>query len=362
MTTALDKVGTRAAAVPSPGRVGQATAVEQARAVAEVQAAVMVAQQVPRNLDVALAQMRDSCAQKALADRAFFSYPRAGEQINGPSINLARELARCFGNVQYGINELRRDDEHHQSEMLAWAWDVQNNTRATTTFIVPHGVDTKKGRKDLTDLRDIYENNANHGARRLREQIFAILPAWFTEEAKAICQATIEAGDGTPLDDRVKEALEAFAAGPKVTEAQLVKKVGKPVAEWTAQDISTLEVLYQSLRQRTITVHEAFGETGGDGQERVTASEITGQAAASGPKATQAQQAKIHALLKDRGVESDDAVRDGISTVLGRPIASRTELSKADAAAVIEALEKTGPPPPDGDGDPGPAEPEGDQS
>lgn len=344
MTNALDRVGRRDAAVPAPDRVGQSTAVEQARAVAEVQAAVMVAQQVPRNLDVATAQMRDSCGQKALADRAFFSYPRGGEQINGPSINLARELARCFGNVQYGINELRRDDEHHQSEMLAWAWDVQNNTRATTTFIVPHGVDTKKGRKDLTDLRDIYENNANHGARRLREQIFAILPAWFTEEAKAICQATIEAGDGTPLEVRVKEALTAFADGPKVTEAQLVKKVGKPVTDWTAQDISTLEVLYQSLRQRTITVHEAFGESGGDGQERVTTQEITDQAAVgktpTGRVASQTQMARIHALLRDRGITSDDAVRGAIGEVLGRSIGSRKDVSQGDADVVIEHLAK----------------------
>jgi hypothetical protein len=347
MTTALDRVGRRDAAVPSPDRVGQATAVEQARAVAEVQAAVMVAQQVPRNLDHAIAQMRDTCGRKALADRAFFAFPRAGEQITGPSIHLARELARCFGNVQYGINELRRDDTHHQSEMLAWAWDVENNTRATTTFIVPHGVDTRNGRKDLTDLRDIYENNANHGARRLREQIFAILPAWFTEEAQAICQATIEEGNGAPLADRVKEAVTAFANGPKVTEAQLVRRIGKPVDQWTAADISQLEVLYQSLRRRQITVHEAFGEAGGDGQERVTVDEIKGQGQAPA-KASKDQMARIHALLKDRDIETDEAVRQAIADILHRPPASRTTLTKADADLVIEQLVKTGPPAPEG--------------
>jgi len=355
-SNALDRVGRRDAAVPVPERVGQATAVEQARAVAEVQAAVMVAQQVPRNMDLARRQMEDSCSEKALADRAFFAYPRAGEQITGPSIHLARELARCFGNVQYGINELRRDDEHRQSEMLAWAWDVQNNTRATTTFIVPHGVDTRNGRKDLTDLRDIYENNANHGARRLREQIFAILPTWFTEQAKEICQAVIEVGNGASLQDRTKEALEAFAGGPKVTEAQLVKRVGKPVVDWTAADISSLEVLYQSLRRREITVDEAFGQAGGDGQERVTAGEITKQAA-GGPKATQGQLARIHALLHDHGVETDDGVRQAIAEILQKPPASRTTLTRTDADTVIAHLEKLAGPageaPAEGDQQPG---------
>lgn len=348
MTTALDRVGRRDAAVPAPDRVGQSTAVEQARAVAEVQAAVMVAQQVPRNLDAATAQMRDACERPELAERAFFAFPRAGEQINGPSIHLARELARCFGNVQYGINELRRDDEHHQSEMLAWAWDVQNNTRSTTTFIVPHARDTKRGRMDLTELRDVYENNANHGSRRLREMIFAILPAWYTAEAQAICQATLETVDKRPIAEQVKEAVDAFAQGPKVTEAQLIKRVGKPVADWNAADVAQLRVLYQSLRQRTTTVHEAFGEAGGDGQERVTGAEITAQAA-GGPKATQGQLSRIHGLLGDRGVESDDAVREAIAVIIGHPLASRRDLLRAEADQVIKRLEETGPPPPDGE-------------
>jgi hypothetical protein len=345
VTSALDRVGQRAAAVPSPGRVGQATAVEQARAVAEVQAAVMVAQQVPRNLDLATAQMQDTCGRKELADRAFFAFPRAGEQVAGPSIHLARELARCFGNVQYGINELRRDDEAHQSEMLAWAWDVQNNTRSTTTFIVPHARDTRtRGRVDLTELRDVYENNANHGARRLREMIFAILPAWFTAEAQAICQATLETADERPLAEQVKEAVDAFAQGPKVTEEQLVKRVGKPAKDWNAADVAQLRVLYQSLRQRTTTVEEAFGEP----DTAVKAEELTG-GAPKGPKATQGQMGRIHALLKDRDIEDDADVRKEIGRLLGIELKSRRDLLKGQADDVIKKLEETGPPPPEED-------------
>jgi hypothetical protein len=342
MTAALEHVGRR---VPAVDRLGQATAVEQARAVAEVQAAVMVAQQVPRSMELAKQQMRESCAERALAARAFFAYPRAGEQVTGPSIHLARELARCFGNVQYGINELRRDDDHGQSEMLAWAWDVQNNTRSSTTFIVPHGLDTRQGRKTLTDLRDIYENNANNGARRLREQIFAVLPTWFTEEAKELCQKTLEAGDGTTSHaDRVTEAIAAFGRGG-ITEAQLVARVGRPAKDWTPADVAQLEVLWNSLVRRETTKEEAFGPTGGDGQERVTADEIKGQ----GPKATQTQMGRIHALLKDRGVESDEAVRQAIADILKRPPASRTTLTKDDADTVIAHLVALGEPPaPDG--------------
>lgn len=251
----------------------QATIVEQSRAVAEVAAAVRVAQEVPRDLGTARAQMRDSCQQAKLAERAFFRFSRAGGQVSGASVHLARELARCWGNVQYGITELRRDDRTRISEMQAFAWDVQTNTRSVSTFIVPHGRDTKQGRKDLTDLRDIYENNANQGARRVREAIFAVLPSWFTEEAQDICQATIRDGGGKPIAQRIDDAVRVFGDA-KVTEAQLEAKVGKPRSKWDEHDVARLSVIFTSMQRGEVQREDEFPEP----EQRVTAAEVTGKA------------------------------------------------------------------------------------
>lgn len=248
--------------------VGQATAVEQARAVAEVQAAVIVAQQCPRDLSIAVAQMRESCRQMGLAERAFFRFPRAGTTVSGPSVHLARELARCWGNVQYGIQELRRDDDGKYSEMQAWAWDVQTNTRSSQTFVVPHKRDKKGGPEVLVDLRDVYENNANQGARRLREAIFSILPPWFTEEAKALCSDTIVKGvSDKPLANRIVDAVGLFDT-LGVTLPRLEARLGRMKADWTAHDLAQLTVAYKSIQQGTVSVDEEFP------QERVTAAEV----------------------------------------------------------------------------------------
>lgn len=243
--------------VPVAPTIGQATAVEQARAVAEVQAAVVVAQQCPRSIDQAVRQMRESCAQQALADRAFFRFPRAGGTVTGPSIHLARELARCWGNVQYGISELRRDDDAHVSEMIAYAWDVQTNTRSSSTFIVPHERDTKRGRQKLTDLRDVYENNANQGARRVREAIFSILPAWFTEEAKERANDTLTNGGGKSLAQQVADMVAAFE-GLGVVKDQLEAKIGRKSGDWIEQDIAQMRVIYSSLQRGEISKDEEF--------------------------------------------------------------------------------------------------------
>lgn len=259
------------APVAVPGRVGQATAVEQSRAVAEVQAAVIVAQQCPRNISKARRQMQEACAIPALAERAFYRFPRGGTTVSGASVYLARELARCWGNVQYGILELRRDDEHGQSEMQAWAWDVEMNTRSSSTFIVPHARDKKGGPEKLVDLRDIYENNANQGSRRLREAIFSILPTYFTEEAKDIATRTVAAGDGKPLPESIAAAIKLFDA-LGVSLAQLEAKLGRPSDRWNAFDLAQLRIAHTSIQRGEITIDDEFP------QRRVTVAEITAPA------------------------------------------------------------------------------------
>lgn len=266
MSTALE----HARPVAAPGRLGQGTAVEQSRAVAEVQAQVVVAQQFPRSVTAAVAAMEEAARQPALANRAFFRFPRGQETVAGPSIHLARELARCWGNIQYGITELRRDDAAGQSEMMAWAWDVQTNTRDSNTFIVPHVRDTKNGPRVLADQRDIYENNANAGARRLREAIFAQLPVWFREQAIAICTQTIENGGGKPLAQRIAQAVRVFEAY-RVTPGRIAAKYGhRTVDDLTAVDVGQLTVVYESLRQGTVTVDDEFPPE----PDRVTAADV----------------------------------------------------------------------------------------
>lgn len=271
MSGALDHV-----ALPVPSRIGQGTAVEQSRAIAEVQAAIIVARQFPRDVQAAIREMQQSCRQMSLAERAFYRFPRGKETVTGPSVHLARELARCYGNLTYGLTELRRDDAAQQSEMLVFAWDVEQNTRTSHTFIVPHKRDRAGGPVALTDLRDIYEANTNAASRRVREAIYAILPQWFVEDAKAVCNQTLVDGGGKPLPQRIAEAIHRFGE-LGVTESQLAGKIGRESGHWIAQDVAQLGVIYTSLRNGEIRKEDEFES------DRVTAAEVTRQPQASPP-------------------------------------------------------------------------------
>lgn len=243
--------------LPPAAPASQATAIEQSRAVAEVHAAVMVARQCPRDEAAAEARMRRACSRLALAEKAFFAFPRAGETVTGPTIHLARELALIWGNLQYSVVELSRDDIGRRSEVLAYAWDLESNSRSSQVFIAPHDRDTKKGRRELKELRDVYENNANQGARRVREAIFAVLPLWFREQAEELCRQTLQRGTGEPLAERIEKAVQAFSRG-SVTLAQLEKKVGRPRERWDESDVVTLQTIFQSITRGDIKRDEAF--------------------------------------------------------------------------------------------------------
>ncbi|MGQ2942888.1 MAG: hypothetical protein ACT6Q7_02685 [Blastomonas fulva] len=241
--------------------VSQATTVEQSRAVAEVQAAVIVAQNRPRNEAQAMAKAMESCRQWPVAEGAFYKFPRGGETVAGETISLAVELARCWGNVQYGVMELARNDDAHESEMLAFAWDLETNTQSRQTFLVPHKRDTRQGPKVLTDMRDIYENNTNNAARRLRECIFRILPPYLKEAAKQTCLETLERGQGEkPLQVRIAEAINSFKA-IGVSQDRLEAKLGGS-ANWTAVDVANLQVSYRSVKRNEVSADEEFPRVG----------------------------------------------------------------------------------------------------
>lgn len=238
----------------APATVSQATAIEQQRAIAEVQAAVVVSQNCPRDMADAEREMEYVCGRLDMAEQAFYQVTNRG---TGPTVHLMRELARIWGNVDHGVKELHRNDTAGESEVQAFAWDIQKNTRSSRTFIVPHQRMVKGQRKDLVDLQDIYLNNQNIGARAVRECIGTILPRWFTEKAQNVCHETLKHGEGKPLRDRIESLIGAFD-GLGVTVGQLEARIGRQRGQWTPEDVAQLTVAGQSIRRGEAQKDELF--------------------------------------------------------------------------------------------------------
>ena len=141
------------ASVTTPGTSAAQTS-DSARAIAEVQAALMIARMNPRDQRVSMDRILNACTRQTLAESAVYAYNKGGNQITGPSIRLAEAIAQQWGNIQFGIREL--SNAGGKSEVQAYAWDVETNTRREISFTVPHIRYTKRGGYSLEDPRDIY--------------------------------------------------------------------------------------------------------------------------------------------------------------------------------------------------------------
>ena len=249
------------AAVPLPFQnINQGTiAIEVSRAIAEAQGKLFIAKQFPRDQTAAFASIMEVCSRYGFASKAFYAFPRSGQTITGPNIRFAEELARCWGNVDYGIKELSRDAG--KSELQAYAWDLETNTQSVQNFTNPHQREVGKKMVTLTSDRDIYENNANMAARRLRARILAILPAWLVDAAIQKCKKTVEKGDGKdnmPLIDRVRNMVATFSQ-LGVKQDQIEKRLKHKVDTMTGEELTEYIGIYNSIKDKDSTIASWFG-------------------------------------------------------------------------------------------------------
>lgn len=225
---------------------GPGTAVAISQVMAEVQAQVIMAKKYPREVLKAMDQILAECDIPEFAELALYNYPRGDTRIEGPSIRMAEVLARNWGNMLSGIKEISR--EGNNSQMMAYAWDLETNRMARREFFVAHVRDTKTGgKKAVTEERDIYEVGANAGSRRERACILAVIPGHVTQAAVNRVKKTLAVKVGDPVA-RAAVMLEAFEKEFKVTKAQVERRLRHRIEAISVAEILSLGHIYNALR------------------------------------------------------------------------------------------------------------------
>lgn len=212
----------------------------------EVQAAMVVAKRFPRDERVSCDRILNACNRRSLAETAIYSYSRGGSEVTGPSIRLAECIAQNWGNIDFGYIEL--DQKIGESQVMAYAWDLETNTRQSKVFTVPHIRHTRNGAYPLNDPRDIYEMIANQAARRVRSCILAVIPGDVIEAAVKQCDLTLKsAASGVPLEARINDMVAKFAEYG-VTADQLANYMGRKVESFSENDVIKLGKIYRSIK------------------------------------------------------------------------------------------------------------------
>lgn len=230
-------------------------AVEQSRAIAEIQASMVVAQGRPRDEMKCYQKVMKACERLSLASTAMYAYKRGGAMVEGPSIRLAEVLARAWGNITYGMREVSRTDG--ESEVEAFAWDLESNVKVSRHFVVRHVRDKKGGATKLTEERDVYEMMANMGQRRVRACLLELIPGDVVEEAVMKCKSTLAKGDGKPIEDRIRAMLVAFD-GVGVKQDMIEKYLQHKVSAIVPAQLVKLQQIYQSINTGIAEREEFF--------------------------------------------------------------------------------------------------------
>ena len=275
-----------------------AVAIEQERAIAEAQGQLTLAKKFPRSVTAAITEFMEACNSPDFAATAFYSVPNRG---SGPSIRLAEEAARCYGNFVYGHRELSRSEG--KSEIEVYAWDMEKNNRSSRQITVMHVMDTKNGPRKLTDQADIDNKIANVASKQMRGRILALMPKHMIAAGVAAAKRTLAGNGEKPISERLIAMAQAFGKFG-VNNEMLVAHLGHPVDNTTVDELADLMGIYNAIREGA-KASDYFGQAA----EKQEANASTAAAIASQAKQASAAAATVQEAAQEPAAAAAKAPR-----------------------------------------------------
>lgn len=170
---------------------------------ATIDTQIMTARAFPRNLKQCMDQILDLATMDSeIAASCYYTIPRAGQKITGPSIRLAEICASFWGNMQAGSRIISNDGKAIVVE--GWCWDLEKNLKICSE--VTKSIRGRDGKVYSSDMQAT--TCAAASAIALRNAIFKIVPQVFIEKAYKRAMDIAVNGTGDPLEKRVKAVFE----------------------------------------------------------------------------------------------------------------------------------------------------------
>jgi len=252
------------------------------------------------------------------AEGCFYTLPRGGKTIQGPSIRLAEIALVCYGNLRAATRvistTLGTEDPHVVVQAV-----VMDMERNITIGVEKRRRITKKKSKDRIDEDDINLATNACSAIALRDSIFKVIPGALIkpvyEQAKQVA-----IGDAKTLGQRRAKCLETFGKMGITQERVLVKIEKKNVEEITIEDLEMLLGLRNAIKEGEVSLDEAFPAVAKEDKNKAAAT--SHQQATQTASTTTTTPAKTETVQKQDKKEEDDVPMDG-----------KTPLAKAQEAS-----------------------------
>lgn len=219
---------------------------------AEVDVQIATAHRFPRSIKsfheqaLALATL-----DQETASSCFYSLPRGGKPIEGPSARLAEIVLSAWGNARAESRVVEIGSKEIVAEALCW--DLEKNV--AVRIQCRRRITDKYGKRYNDDMIVVTGNAATSIA--LRNAVFKVVPGALT---KSILQQArrVAIGDAKTLVSRRSDMVSHFGK-MGVKPQQVCAAVNRPsVEDITLDDLATLVGLANAIKDGDTTVDEVF--------------------------------------------------------------------------------------------------------
>ena len=219
---------------------------------AEIDMQIATAKRYPRDLAVVKKKMLSfATLDEETAESCFYTLPRDGKTIQGPTVRLAEIAVACYGNLRAASRVISNDGKIITSQ--AACHDLENNTLISVE--VQRRITNKQGKTYSEDMQVTAGNAANSIA--FRNAVFKVVPGALV---KPVYEAAKAVAVGTASTLAVKrEKMVKRLNGMQVPTAKILLKLGRSSIE--SIDLSDLEILIglgTAIKDGDISIDEAF--------------------------------------------------------------------------------------------------------
>lgn len=249
---------------PAPAPQSREVAHATAREEGDTKSQLWLAQNKPRAEATCYAKMITAMGRATMAERATYSFKRGKGNVSGPSVTLARELARIWGNVRYGFRIVEASPDY--THIRAYAHDLESNAfiEAEDRFerlIQRKDYQTGKTHWVEPDERDARELLNRRASLLIRNCILQVLPGDLVDECVNEAARTMKKAAAGELsqnrDDAVRRLVATFHK-LGVTQEQIERRIERPAAQVSEEQLVDLRSVLGGIREGLTTVDKEF--------------------------------------------------------------------------------------------------------
>lgn len=237
---------------------------ESATAKAEIEASRAIAVRFRRNPDKVFQELMRACQRTSFASQVRYAYPRGGDRkcrhewrnnrcqhceavlVTGPTVYLAREALRVWGNVWCEMRVLEDTDSHRLIEAVVR--DLETNYRKSSQDRFAKIVYRKNLGNIPADERELRELTNRRAAFAERNAALQLLPRDLIEDALDQAHGTLIAAAQKDPEAERKKIIMGFDR-LNVTVEMLEELLGHKVALCSPTELTNLRSIWKAIEE-----------------------------------------------------------------------------------------------------------------